>query len=136
LLAGLKHTSRLEQVLARTELAATGAFEGLMASSSGLLVSGTLSNVFIRQDDQWLTPRLDRCGIAGVMRSVVLREAAREGLVMREADIPFTALSGCQSVYVTNVRLGMQRLASLDGRALQRDPALDALARKVERLDD
>jgi 4-amino-4-deoxychorismate lyase len=136
LLAGLKHTNRLEQVLARTELAPTGAFEGLMANSSGLLVSGTISNVFIRLQDQWLTPRLDRCGIAGVMRAVVLREAARAGLPVQEADIPFTALPGCQSAYVTNVRLGLRRLASLDGRALERDAALDALASRVERLDD
>lgn len=136
LLAGLKHTNRLEQVLARTELAATGAFEGIMANSSGLLVSGTLSNVFVRLDDQWLTPRLDRCGIAGVMRAVLLREAARNGLAMREADIAFAAMSRCQSLCMTNVRLGLLPVASLDGRALARDPALDALARKVERLDD
>ncbi|MEY2855513.1 MAG: 4-amino-4-deoxychorismate lyase [Pseudomonadota bacterium] len=136
LLAGLKHTNRLEQVLARTELAPTGAFEGLMANSSALLVSGTLSNVFVRLDGQWLTPRLDRCGIAGVMRAVVLREAARADLLLREAEIPLAALPRCESLYVSNVRLGLRPLASLDGRALVRDAALDALARKVERLDD
>jgi 4-amino-4-deoxychorismate lyase len=136
LLAGIKHTNRLEQVLARIELAATGAFEGIMANNSGLLVSGTLGNVFVRLDEQWLTPRLDRCGIAGVMRAVLLREAARDGLAMREADIAFAALSRCQSLCISNVRLGLLPVASLDGRALARDPALDALARKVERLDD
>jgi 4-amino-4-deoxychorismate lyase len=136
LLAGLKHANRLEQILARIELATTGAFEGLMANSSGLLVSGTLSNVFLRLDGKWLTPRLDRCGIAGVMRAVVLREATREGLEIREADIPFDALPRCESLCVTNVRMGLLPLSSVDGRALADDPALEALARKVERLDD
>jgi 4-amino-4-deoxychorismate lyase len=136
LLAGLKHANRLEQILARMELATTGAFEGLMANSSGLLVSGTLSNVFLRLDGKWLTPRLDRCGIAGVMRAVVLREAAREGLEIREADIPFASLPRCESLCVTNVRMGLLPLSSLDGRALAHDPALAALAARVERLDD
>lgn len=136
LLAGLKHANRLEQILARIELATTGAFEGLMANSSGLLVSGTLSNVFLRLDGKWLTPRLDRCGIAGVMRAVVLREAAREGLEMQEADIPFDALPRCESLCVTNVRMGLLPLSSVDGRALAQDPALEALATRVERLDD
>ena len=46
-LAGLKHCNRLEQVLARQAMAGSGAFEGLLGSSSGLLVSGTMSNVFL-----------------------------------------------------------------------------------------
>jgi 4-amino-4-deoxychorismate lyase len=136
LLAGLKHANRLEQILARIELATTGAFEGLMANTSGLLVSATLGNVFLRLHGKWLTPRLDRCGIQGVMRAVVLREAAREGLEIREADIPVEALQSCESVCVTNVRMGLLCLASVDGRALAPDAALEALASKVERLDD
>ena len=56
LLAGLKHTSRLEQVLARAEMRGRGAFEGLMASSTGLLISGTMTNVFLRIKGEWMTP--------------------------------------------------------------------------------
>ena len=52
-LAGLKHCNRLEQILARMELQHTGAFEGLMGSSSGSLVSGTMSNVFIDRRRDW-----------------------------------------------------------------------------------
>ena len=118
LLAGLKHTNRLEQVLARAELAQYGAFEGLMASSSGRLVSGTMSNVFIRLEGQWHTPLLARCGVTGVMRTVVLREAAIAGHVIRESDLPWSVLEHCEELFISNARLGVLPLFSLDGREL------------------
>lgn len=136
ILAGLKHLNRLEQVLARIELAATGAFEGLIGSSSGLLISGTIGNVYIRRYGNWLTPRIDRCGIKGVMRTAALREAMACGLAIEEADIPLAALRDCQSVYLSNARLGLMPLTQLDGRPLMRDAAMDRLARHLETLDD
>lgn len=136
LLAGLKHTSRLEQVLARAELAATGAWEGLVRAGSGLLVSGTISNVYLRRQGQWLTPRIDRCGIAGVVRAAALREAAAAGVALTEADIPAEALRDCDSVWVSNARIGLVRLESLDGRPLDGDAAMSRLADRLEQLDD
>lgn len=135
LLAGLKHTNRLEQVLGRAQLAGGDAFEGLMASSSGLLISGTMSNVFLSLQGEVLTPRLDRCGIAGVMRSVVLREAPLAGLPVREAQIPFSALGCCEELFVTNVRLGVQPVMSLDGRPLAVSAATRRLQQRVAGLD-
>src|SRR5579871_4019371 len=71
-LAGLKHCNRLEQILARQEWSEPDVAEGLLFSSSGRLISGTMSNVFIVSDSRIRTPRIDRCGVAGVMRRVVL----------------------------------------------------------------
>ncbi len=77
-LAGIKHCNRLEQVLARMELGAD-AFEGLMGSSSGHLISGTMSNVFLDTDVGLVTPSLQLCGIAGVTRAVVLARGRSHG---------------------------------------------------------
>jgi 4-amino-4-deoxychorismate lyase len=135
-LAGLKHCNRLEQVMGRMELQHTGAFEGLMGSSSGGLVSGTMSNVFICQDGEFVTPLLDHCGVAGVMRAIVLREAAGCGLVVREARVPLSALRECASVFITNVRLGVVAAHELNGRELTAHPAVQMLAGKVRALAD
>jgi 4-amino-4-deoxychorismate lyase len=67
-LAGIKHLSRIENVMAAGEVAAAGAFEALLLDGSGHVISGAMSNVFLVRDGQVLTPRLDRCGVAGVMR--------------------------------------------------------------------
>jgi len=135
-LAGLKHCNRLEQVLGRMELQHSGAFEGLMGSSSGSLVSGTMSNVFIGQDGQFVTPLLDQCGVAGVMRAVVLREAAGCGLAVREGRMPVQALRDCSSVFITNARMGVVVAHELDGRELAVSSAVLALAGKVRALAD
>ncbi len=117
-LAGMKHLNRLEQVLARRELAATGADEGLILSSTGDVVSGTMCNVFLHVDDRWVTPRVDRCGIAGVMRAVVLRESARAGLFIDEVALDAAALPRVTAAFFTNARIGVSPATRLDGCAL------------------
>ena len=71
-LAGIKHLNRLEQVLARSEWTDTEIAEGLMLDSAGRLIEGTMSNVFLVREGVLYTPRLHRCGVAGVMREVIL----------------------------------------------------------------
>jgi len=135
-LAGIKHCNRLEQVLGRMELRShEDAFEGLMASSSGHLISGTMSNVFLEQDGVLMTPRLERCGIAGVMRAVVLREAAAAGTPVQVKDIPLDMLGRCSGVFLTNARIGVLPVHELDGRELASSTATQALARHVSALD-
>ena len=69
---------------------AAAAAEALMLSRSGKLVSGTMTNVFL-VDGPAQSPRLrtpaSTCGVAGVMRRVVLREAARAGIAASECAL-------------------------------------------------
>ena len=86
-LAGIKHLNRLEQVLAQRAAAQAGVDEALQASEAGEIVAGTMSNVFVVQGDLWLTPPIVHCGVAGVMRSLVLSTAPELGLRVREAPL-------------------------------------------------
>jgi 4-amino-4-deoxychorismate lyase len=121
-LAGLKHCNRLEQVLARREWTDPGIAESLLYSSSGRLVSGTMSNVFIVEGSQLRTPRLDLCGVAGVMRRVVLREAARAGISVQEEVLGVDDVQKATELFLTNARIGLWPLRELDGRGLQPGP--------------
>lgn len=135
-LAGLKHLNRLEQVLARRELAQTADVdEGLVRSSSGDLVSGTQSNVFIVNGSQLTTPRIDRCGIAGVIREVVLREAHRFGLTPSVIAVDPAIVDGRTSLFFTNARVGVWPVVSLDGRPLPVPEPVLRLRELVESLD-
>jgi 4-amino-4-deoxychorismate lyase len=118
-LAGLKHCNRLEQVLARREWTDPGIAEALVFSSSGKLVSGTMSNVFIVEGSGLRTPRLDLCGVAGVMRRVVLREATRAGITVREEALRAEDLQKANEVFLTNARIGIWPLRALDGRVMR-----------------
>ncbi len=122
-LAGLKHCNRLEQVLARTELAGDADHaEGLLFSSSGNLVSGTMSNVFLVRDSTLLTPRIDRCGVAGVMRRVVLREARQAGIPARECELHAQDVESAEEIFLTNARVGIWPVRAIDGRRLTPGP--------------
>jgi len=134
-LAGLKHLNRLEQVLARQAMRGTGAFEGLVCSSSGRVISGTMSNMFVVRGTELLTPRVDRCGIAGVMRSIVLREAAQAGFTTREFDLPRSELIAIEEAFLTSVRLGVHPIEELDGRSLRTSAATLLLRQHIASLD-
>jgi 4-amino-4-deoxychorismate lyase len=122
-LAGLKHCNRLEQILARAELATDAAVtEGLLYSSSGNLISGTMSNVFLVRDGSLLTPRIDRCGVAGVMRRVVLREARQAGVPARECELRVQDVQDAGEVFVTNALTGIRPVRRLDARELTTGP--------------
>jgi 4-amino-4-deoxychorismate lyase len=121
-LAGLKHCNRLEQILARAELAAEPRAEGILFSSSGNLVSAISSNVFLVREACLLTPRIDRCGVAGVLRRVVLREARRVGIPARECELRAQDLQAADEVFLTNARIGIWPVRVLDARELTPGP--------------
>jgi 4-amino-4-deoxychorismate lyase len=121
-LAGLKHLNRLELVLARAELAASHALEALLLTGSGHLVSGTMSNVFLVHGGRIETPRLDRCGVAGVMRRVVMRVAAEAGLAVEEMPLRQADLGSAQEVFLTNARIGIWPVRAIESRALAPGP--------------
>ena len=121
-LAGLKHCNRLEQVLARREWTDPAITEALVFSSSGKLVSGTMSNVFIVEGSGLRTPRMDLCGVAGVMRRVVLREAARVGIPVREDVLGVDDLRQASEAFLTNARIGIWPIRLLDGCSMRCGP--------------
>jgi len=119
-LAGLKHLGRLEQVLARAEWDDETIAEGLMRDEVGQLVCGTQSNLFARVGTELLTPRIDRCGVAGVMRRAVLEWALRQGMPAHETRMRPEDLFTADEVFLTNALVGALPARELDGRALGR----------------
>jgi 4-amino-4-deoxychorismate lyase len=115
LLAGLKHANRLEQVLARRALQDAGIMEALMFSSSGALIGGTMSNVFLVHGGVLQTPQLERCGVAGVMRAVVLELAAQLRLPVEERTLGAAQLHEAQELFLTNALIGIRPVRELEG---------------------
>jgi 4-amino-4-deoxychorismate lyase len=129
-LAGLKHLNRLEQVLARREWSDGDIAEALMFSASGRLISGVMSNVFLVEGQRLRTPLLDRCGVAGIMRQVVLREAARAGIAVEEASLDAEDLARAREIFLTSAVIGLRPVRALDGRVCE----IGALTRELQQL--
>ena len=79
LLAGIKHLNRLEQVLARSEWQDPSYAEGLLLDIHDRPIECTMSNLFLRLDERWVTPSLTLCGVRGVMRDYLMDRLAAEG---------------------------------------------------------
>ncbi|MEQ6918284.1 aminodeoxychorismate lyase [Halomonas aquatica] len=117
-LAGLKHLNRLENVLARAEWSDDDTAEGLLSDSEGRLVEATCMNLFWQRDGILETPRLDRCGVAGTLRTVLL-----DRLPIREVDAFPQLLEQVEALWLGNSLQGVWPVAWLDdaqGRAVQR----------------
>jgi branched-chain amino acid aminotransferase len=116
--AGLKTTSYAENVVALRRAQQAGASEALMANTRGELCEGTGSNVLVRVGDELLTPPLASGCLAGITRLLLLRWAAEEGLPVREAALPMSALAEAEEVLLTSSLRDVQHVTQLDGRAL------------------
>ena len=106
-LAGLKHLNRLEQVLASAEWDGSEFAEGLMLDARRQVIEGTFTNLFLVRDESLWTPNLDHCGVAGIMRSVVLDLARELGIPCVEQNISETALYESQEMFLTNSLIGI-----------------------------
>lgn len=112
-LAGLKHLSRLDYVLARAEWADEFA-EGLLLDARDRVIEGTVSNVFVVEDDRLITPALERSGVAGVMRRLILEQlATTAGLGISVEPITRAQLLSADEVLVCNSVFGIWPVVSL-----------------------
>ena len=134
-LAGIKHGNRLEQVLARLEWG--GEFEeGLMSDAEGRIIEGTMSNLFVVQQQTLHTPALDRCGIRGVMRGVVIDLAEQLGIPVRISTLNRVFLEQANCLFLTNSLAGIWPLRQLGARTLSASEPDQSLCNQLQqRLD-
>ena len=115
-LAGIKHLNRIEQVMARREWDDTTIAEGLLLDLEGNLVEGTMSNLFLFRDGILLTPELQRCGVAGIMRSQVLAAAAGLPVDTGIRQLGMKDLEDADEVFICNSVIGIWPVIAVDDR--------------------
>lgn len=114
-LAGIKHLNRLEQVLARGEWK-DGYAEGLMLDEDGHVIEGTMSNLFLVQRGALLTPDLSRCGVAGVVRDLVLEKARALALPVHVTTLTPADLLTADEIFLTNSLIGLWPVKRFENR--------------------
>ena len=136
-LAGLKTLNRLESVLARSEWTDPRIHEGLLRDGDDNIVCGTMSNLFLRRGKLLVTPLLDRCGVAGVMRRWVLQQARALRLRPTQGRIGVQDLKDAEEVFMTNAVAGLMSVGEIRQGALRIRPPMTATAVALrDRLDE
>ena len=133
--AGLKHLNRLESVMAAADAPVGAGFEALMLDTSERLVSVTAGNVFLVKDGALLTPRVDRVGVNGIMRQVVLREAASLGIPAREQDLAMDDVASADAMFITNARIGVVPVQRVREHVIGMSEIAQRLRESIEALD-
>jgi 4-amino-4-deoxychorismate lyase len=110
-LAGLKHLNRLEQVMARAEWEDPAIDEGILLDREDHVICAVSSNIFLVHSGRLLTPRLDRCGVRGVMRGAIL-SAFRERCEQRRLLLDM--LPEADEVFICNSVRGVLPVTRID----------------------
>ena len=126
-LAGIKHLNRLEQVLARQEWDDPDIMEGLLMDADGCLIEGTMSNLFLVRNGVLQTPDLRSCGVAGIMRSVILDLAGQQALQTRVCELRSADLAQADEVFLTNSLIGIWPVTAIDDKRYRKGPLTQRL---------
>ncbi|MEN8106843.1 MAG: aminodeoxychorismate lyase [Pseudomonadota bacterium] len=135
-LAGIKHLNRLEQVLARCEWDDPDIHEGLLCDTDGNLIEGTMSNLFLVTNGVIHTPDLSRCGVAGIMRTIVMEMAEQQGIPLKITILPLAMLEQADEVFVTNSLIGIWPVSRIDAMTFIKGPVTTALQTALEQVQD
>jgi 4-amino-4-deoxychorismate lyase len=115
-LAGVKHLNRLENVLAAAEWNDPEIAEGLLLDSESHVVEGTRSNLFLVSQGVLVTPKLSRCGVAGVQRGRVLAWALQHGIALQVRDVTLEEVRQADELFLTNSLIGLWPVRELEQR--------------------
>jgi 4-amino-4-deoxychorismate lyase len=118
-LAGIKHLNRLDQIMARNEWDCERYQEGLMFSASDHLLEAISANVLVKnRAGDWITPDLNKAGVKGVMRSVMIEEIFPAcNIPISIAEVSGDQLAQCQVLLLCNSVKGLASVGSLyDGQ--------------------
>lgn len=102
-LAGIKHCSRLETVMLKSEAEHSGFDDLVVTDSEGFVIECTAANLFFYYQGRWHTPALDRAGVAGIMRTNILQQIG-----IQPGHYPLAVLAQAEAMFLCNALIGIR----------------------------
>ena len=134
LLPGVKSTSYAVNMAAESEAKRRGADEAVFVDGDGIVLEGTVTNVWWRSGDVLHTPSLDLGILAGVTRATLIELAPACGYRVEEGAYPVENLLEADEAFTSSSVREVMPLVEIDGRALGRGPAADELQQALRSL--
>jgi len=123
-LAGIKHCNRLEQILARSNLSSN---EAIMLDEKENVISVTQGNIYFIFGNKLLTPKLDRCGVVGSRRSLILELARSLKMDALESNISINQVQQADEVFISNSVIGIQPVHVIETHKLGKNPLTEKI---------
>ena len=113
----IKSLNLLPNVLARQQAKRSNVFEAILVRD-GEVTEGAVSNVMVVQQGTVTTPPEGPRILSGVTRAVVLDLARREGLSVRERNVPQSDLYEAEEVFLTGTTVEVLGVVRVDGMTI------------------
>jgi branched-chain amino acid aminotransferase len=114
----IKSLNYLNNILAKIECRQAGVVEGVMLNTSGYVAECTGDNIFIVKAGVLLTPPLHAGILEGVTRQVVIEQAAKAGIEVRQPDLTRFDLYAADECFLTGTAAEIVAVKSIDGRPI------------------
>ncbi len=114
----IKATNFLNNILAKREAIAAGAFDSILLNWKSHVTECTVSNLFFVKGGRLCTPSLE-CGILdGITRTIIMTLAAEERLPFREGMFDIEDLRLADECFISNTTLEVMPVTTLDSRPI------------------
>ena len=127
LLPGVKSTSYAVNMAAEAEAKRRGADDAIFVDTGGIVLEGTVTNVWWRAGETLYTPSLDLGILAGVTRAALIELAPSCGYRVEEGAYLLEDLLGAEEAFTSSSVREVMPLAAVDDQALGRGPGADVL---------
>lgn len=134
LLPGVKSTSYAVNMAAEAEARRRGVDEAIFVDGDGIVLEGTVTNVWWRRGHTLYTPSLDLGILAGVTRAALVELAPACELTVVEGAYALQDLLDADEAFTSSSVREILPLVEIDGRALERGPAADDLQQALRSL--
>lgn len=123
-LAGHKALPYKENLDLLAQARSAGFDDGIRLNSASLICESAVANVVMKVDGKWITPTLSSGCLPGITRAIAI-----EWFGINEKDLPRSALSAVQSMFLLSSLKNLQPVEFLDGRKLDMSDELLQVAR-------
>jgi branched-chain amino acid aminotransferase len=114
----IKATNFLNNILAKQEALAAGAFDSVLLNWESHLAECTVSNLFFVRENRLCTPALS-CGILdGITRKIILTLAREEQIPFEEGKFTSEDLYQADECFLSNTTMEVMPATTLDGRPI------------------
>ena len=115
-LGDIKSLSYAANLVGLREASRRGADEGIWLNTRGHLAEGCTCNLFVVRGRKLFTPSTGEGILPGVVRSLVLRFAAEQGIIVHRGKVRVRRLSEADEAFVTSSLRGVRPLVRFEGR--------------------
>lgn len=115
---GVKSGNYLNNVLAMAEAKKKKAFDAIMLNHEGNITEGTTSNIWIVENEKFITPPLDAGLLGGITRKTLLIIASKNNLSVSEENISPERLKAADECFLTSTTKEIVPIISVDEKPI------------------